>query len=178
MASIIRMLLSVALVAPNAAIAEGSKSHEQMTAETRAVMERYMAAQNADEYSFKEIVSFYHKDLKAIYYMQDGIRRHESAEDYYNTWNADNITEFRFDLDYTGWSEPLLTIIDGETAAVRYIGHSRTVDGAYYNHYIHLYTVRDGKIVEYHAIMNPHSGAHYARNKQMLLDFGLYKGDK
>ena len=168
-------LLGLVMLTSSIAFANDKENNEQRTAETRAVMEKYMEVQRADEFSLREIVKFYHTDLKATYYLSTGIFTFTSAQQYYDAYKPESLTSF--DFDYSPWSEPLLMLVDGENAVVRYIGHARTKEGEFHNHYIHMYRIRDGKIVEYHAMTNPHSDAHYARNRKFLKDLGLYKGD-
>ena len=180
MITFLRTLLCLVLLGSSIALAEGEKSHEQLTAETRALMEEYFEAQQANDWSaLHEFVKFYHKDLKATYYRPWGIFTFTSAQHYYDTFNPDvtQSTSRIFDYDYRPWSESILMLVDGENAVTRYVGHARTLDGEYHNEYIHMYKVRDGKIVEFHAHINPDSSAFYARNRQFLKDLGLYKGD-
>ncbi|MDE0511905.1 MAG: hypothetical protein OXI88_08990 [Gammaproteobacteria bacterium] len=174
MIQITRVLLGFLLLVSGAAVADNNKSHEQLTAESRALMENFLKVHKADNFSLREIVKFYHKDLKATYYRPTGIFTFTSAQQYYDAYKPEKLTTY--DFDYEPWSEPLLLLVDGDNAVVRYIGHARTIEGEYHNHYIHMYKIRDGKIVEYHAMTNPHSDAHYARNRQFLKDLGLYKG--
>ena len=137
-------------------------------------MERFLRLHESGDFSLKKVVKFYHKDLNATYYRPTGIFTFTSVQQYYEAYKPERLTNY--DFDYAPWSEPLLVLVDGENAVVRYIGHARTKEGEYHNHYIHMYRVRGDKIVEYHAMTNPHSDAHYARNKQLLEDLGLYKG--
>lgn len=168
------VLLWAMVLAPGAALADDSKSHEQLTAETRALMERYFEVHQANDFTIDEFIKFYHDDLKATYYRPTGIFTFTSAAQYYDTYKPERLTTF--DFDYKPWTVSLLMLVDGENAVTRYVAHARTKDGEYHNHYIHMYKVRDGKIVEFHAITNPDSGAHYLRNRKFLTDLGLYKG--
>ena len=175
MIQISRTLLCVALTASSVAFADSNARHEQLTAETRAIMDRYFEVQQADDFSIFEFIKFYHKDLKATYYRPTGIFTFTSAQQYFDTYKPDRLTTF--DFDYKPWAESILMLVDGENAVTRYVGHARTKDGEYHNHYVHMYRIRNGKIVEFHAMTNPHSDVHYARNRQFLKDLGLYKGD-
>ena len=173
MIHIFRALLCLVLVGSLVVHAE-EKTHEQITAETRAFMERYFEVHQANDFTIDEFIKFYHDDLRATYYTR-GVFTFTSAQQYYDTFNTDNAQGFEFDFDYKPWTESLLLLVDGENAVTRYVAHARTKRGEYHNHYIHMYTIRDGKIVEFHATTNPQSGSHYERNKQFLLDIGLYK---
>jgi len=173
---ILRELLCATLLAPGVALADEANSHEQVTAETRALMERYFEIHQGNDFTIDEFIKFYHEDLKATYYRPTGIFTFTSAQQYYDTYRTENAQAFEFDFDYKPWTESLLMLVDGENAVTRYVAHARTKRGEYHNQYIHMYKVRDGKIVEFHAITNPDSGAHYARNEKFLKDLGLYRG--
>lgn len=168
------MLLCLMVLAPSVALADDNKSHEQLTAETRTLMEKYFAIHQANDFTIDEFIKFYHEDLQATYYRPTGIFTFTSARQYYDTYKPERLTTF--DFDYKPWTESLLMLVDGENAVTRYVAHARTKDGEYHNHYIHMYKVRDGKIIEFHAITNPHSRTHDLRNRQFLYDLGLYKG--
>ncbi|MCY4213765.1 MAG: nuclear transport factor 2 family protein [Gammaproteobacteria bacterium] len=174
MTQTMRGLLFAMALAPGVALADDGKSHEQLTAETRALMEQYFAIHQANDFTIDEFIKFYHEDLRATYYRPTGIFTFTSAQQYYDTYKPERLTTF--DFDYKPWTVSLLMLVDGENAVTRYVAHARTKDGEYRNHYIHMYRVRGGKIVEFHAITNPHSRAHYPRNRKFLHDLGLYKG--